>query len=793
MRSSRGFRRVFLALIAIPVILNASAPLFGAQEPPASTGVDQFLLERIGAAVEAAIQDGELRGAVVLVWHRGHTVYREAFGLQAVSPASEPMRIDTLFDLASLTKVVATATAVMMLVEEGRVRLRDPVASYLPGFERHGKQDITVEHLLTHMSGLRADLDLEQEFDGYDLAIARAIDETPVVPPATRFIYSDINFFVLGEIVARVSGMPLDAFAARRIFEPLDMRDTMFRPSAELASRIAPTAACGELAWPCGGAGATMLRGTVHDPTARRMGGVAGHAGLFGTASDLARFGAMFLAGGVLDGVRILAPLTVARMTSPATPVWIRDQRGLGWDIDSRYSASRGDLFSVGSFGHTGFTGTSMWLDPSTQTCVIFLSSRLHPRGQGDVTALRGRVATLAAAALTGAAIGRDPASRSAFDTGFSVDAGIDVLRDEGFARLRGSRVGLLTNQTGRARDGTSTLDLLRAAPDVDLRVLLSPEHGIRGDADGAVRDARDPGTGLPIYSLYGETRRPTSSMLNGLDTIVVDLQDVGVRFYTYGTTMAYVMEAAAARGMRVVILDRPNPITGVTVEGPLLDDEAAGFSGYLSMPVRHGLTLGELARVFNEERDIGVELEIVELRGWRRDLWFDESGLSWVNPSPNLRTVTQALLYPGVGAIEGTNLSVGRGTDTPFERIGAPWIDGVRLAASLNARGLPGVRFYAVTFTPDASRHAGERCHGVHVTVTDREALRPVRLGLEIAAALHRLHGGLFDLAAAARLLGSREALERVRAGEDPTAIAADWVEGERAWQTLRQPYLLY
>ena len=703
------------------------------------------------------------------------------------------MRVDTIFDLASLTKVVATATAVMMLVEEGRVRLRDPVARYLPGFERHGKQDITVEHLLTHVSGLRADLDLEQEFDGYDLAIARAIDERPVAPPATRFIYSDINFFVLGEIVARVSGMPLDEFAARRIFEPLNMRDTMFRPSVALTARIAPTEACGELAWPCGGAGATMLRGTVHDPTARRMGGVAGHAGLFGTASDLARFGAMLLAGGAVAGVRILAPLTVARMTLPATPIGIRDQRGLGWDIDSRYSANRGDLFPLGSFGHTGFTGTSMWLDLSTQTCIIFLSSRLHPHGQGDVTALRGRVATLAAAAVTRVPHSRDPASRAVFELGSIVDVGIDVLRGEGFTRLRGARVGLLTNQTGRARDGTSTLALLQAAPDVDLRVLLSPEHGIRGNADGVVKDAREPSTGLPIYSLYGETRRPTSRMLDGLDTIVVDLQDVGVRFYTYGTTMAYVMEAAAARGIRVVILDRPNPITGVAIEGPLLDEAAAGFTGYFSMPARHGLTLGELARLFNEERGIGVELEIVPLRGWRRDLWFDESGLSWVNPSPNLRTVTQALLYPGIGAIEGTNLSVGRGTDTPFERLGAPWIDGVRLAVSLNARQLPGVRFYPVTFTPDSRKYAGEQCQGVHMIVTDREALRPVRLGLEIAAALHRLHGGLFELADAARLLGSREALERVRAGEDPTDIATDWVEGERAWQILRRPYLLY
>ena len=453
------------------------------------------------------------------------------------------------------------------------------------------------------MSGLRPDLDLDAEFDGYEIAISRAIEEPLEAPAGDRFIYSDINFFILGDIVARASGMPLDRFAAQRIFAPLRMRSTAFKPGRDLRSRIAPTEACRPLGWPCGDTGATMLRGTVHDPTARRMGGVAGHAGLFGTAADLARFGAALISGGSLDGVRLLAPLTVARMTSPATPPGIRDRRGLGWDIDSRYSANRGDLFPVGSYGHTGFTGSSIWLDPSTRTVVVFLSSRLHPDGGGGVTALRGRVATLAAAAIT---VPPADASSAGNHREPEVEAGIDVLRDNRFARLRGARVGLLTNQTGRARDGTTTIDLLAASPMVDLRALFSPEHGIRGDVDGAVADATDLETGLPIYSLYGDTRRPTPQMLDSLDTIVVDLQDAGVRFYTYATTMAYLMEAAADRGLRVIVLDRPNPITGRAVEGPHLDDAAFGFTGYFSMPVRHGLTIGELARLFNAEKDIG-------------------------------------------------------------------------------------------------------------------------------------------------------------------------------------------
>lgn len=787
--------RPCLWLLLLGLAPGCGAPV--AERPPDRGAeplpIDSERLDRIDAAVQTAVAAGDLPGAVVLVWSQGRTRYLKAFGRRAVEPESEAMTADTLFDIASLTKVVATTTAVMMLVEEGRVRLRDPVAEYLPGFERRGKARITVEQLLAHVSGLRPDLDLEEEFDGRWEALERTYDEHPVAAPGERFIYSDLNFMLLGDIVERVSGLPLDRFAAERIFEPLGMRDTMFRPGAELAGRIAPTEACVGLEWPCrGGApGAVMLRGAVHDPTARRMGGVAGHAGLFSTAADLARFGEMLLARGALNSARVLAPLTVARMTSPATPAGMRDVRGLGWDIDSRYSSNRGDLFPIGSFGHTGFTGTSIWIDPASRSFVVFLSNRVHPDGGGRVVALRGRVATLAAAAILDR-----PAGPAAADTGRAaprVETGIDVLRAEQFAPLAGARVALLTNRTGLARDGARTIDLLHQSPAVELELLLSPEHGLGADADGPVGDARDAATGLPIYSLYGDTRRPTARMLAGVDAVVVDLQDAGARFYTYAATMAYVMEAAAGRGIRVVVLDRPNPITGAAVEGPLLDADQLGFTGYLPLPVRHGLTLGELARLFNAEREIGARLEVVPLRGWRRDLWFDETGLRWVNPSPNLRTVTQAALYPGIGAIEGANLSVGRGTDTPFERLGAPWIDGPALAERLNARGLRGVRAYPLTFTPVAGPYAGQACSGIHLLVTDRGALRPVRLGVEIAAALHHLHGARFEIGRTLRLLGSRETLERIVDGEDPAAIAASWAAGEQAWRARRAPFLLY
>jgi uncharacterized protein YbbC (DUF1343 family)/CubicO group peptidase (beta-lactamase class C family) len=809
-----------LALVAL-----ASQGRFAAQIP-ARTSESTAGFAPIAALVEAAIARHELPGAVVLVGRGDEIVYHRAFGNRAAVPSREPMTEDTIFDLASLTKVVATTTSVMTLVEQGRIRLSDPVTQFIPEFGRYRKTAITIRHLLTHTSGLRPDLELEVEFNGAEEAIRRAIEEVPTAPPGERFIYSDINFFLLGDIVRRVGGERIDRYAKAVIFDPLGMKETTFLPPEGWRPRIAPTERCRPLAWPCVGpadASVPFLRGTVHDPTARRMDGVAGHAGLFSTAADLSRFCRMLLDGGRLGAVRIVSPATVARMTSPATPPEMRSVRGLGWDIDSSYSANRGELFPIGSFGHTGFTGTSLWLDPATKSYVIFLSNRVHPDGKGDVTALRGKVATVAAAALLTlddvAAMGRGPfragvpnaaaalgwraadrgaespaRQRSVSSSRQPVLAGIDVLAAEGFARLRGKRVGLLTNQTGRSRAGESTIDLLAHAPGVTLVALFSPEHGIRGELDDKVSSSRDEKTGLQVYSLYGETRRPSDAMLDGIDTLVVDLQDIGARFYTYPASVGYVMEEAARRQAAVLVLDRPNPIDGFDVEGPMLDVAAVGFNGYLPMPVRHGLTLGELAMLFNGEKHIGADLTVVPMKNWRRDDWFDDTGLRWANPSPNMRNMVAATVYPGVGAIEGTNISVGRGTDTPFEQLGAPWIDGPALAAALNASGLAGVRFYPVTFTPAAgAKLGGQVCHGIFLIVTDRDRLRPVHVGVQVAATLSRLHGAQFRLEDAALLLGSTSTIAKIRAGEDPAAIASSWAPDEAAWRLTRAKYLLY
>ena len=775
--------------------------------PAAAARFDPTRLAAIETVVEEAIARKELPGAVVAVGSERGVALQVSVGQRAILPMPEPMTADTIFDAASLTKVVATTTAIMMLVEQGKLRLTDRLATHLPGFEKYGKRDITIRHLLTHTSGLRPDLEFNPEWCCYDVAISKAFDEVPIARLDERVIYSDINFFLLGHLVKVVSGEPLDVFTRKHVFLPLRMTDTMFKPPASLRPRIAPTEKCTAYSFPCGQVEGTWLRGVVHDPTARRMANVAGHAGLFTTAADLSRFARMLLNGGQLDGVRILSPLTVARMTAPSTPPGERNVRGLGWDINSSFSANKGDLFPQRSFGHTGFTGTSLWVDPGTRTFVVFLSNRVHPDGKGDVTPLRARVANIVAGAVR-------VAPAAVVDThGFSnvpasgvvptrpaarTMTGIDVLQAEGFARLAGRKVGLLTNHTGRTRGGQSTIDAFHAAKNLTLVALFSPEHGIRGILDEEIPSSVDEKTGLTIHSLYGKTRRPTAEMLQGIDTMVVDLQDIGSRFYTYMSSLGLLLEEAAPRGIEVVVLDRPNPINGWLIEGPKPDPLPAGaptsFVAYFpSMPIRHGMTLGELAKLFNEERKIGAKLTIVEMKGWSREAWWDETALMWVNPSPNMRSLTQATMYPGIGAVEYANLSVGRGTDAPFERIGAPWIDGVALAEALNARNLPGIRFYPVLFTPTSSVYKDEPCQGVYFIVTDRNALRPVRVGLELVSALARLFPGRLDLKRTATLYGSSDQLSRALTGEDPARLAAQWASDEVNWYNLRAKYLIY
>lgn len=786
MRSARLAALLLLLTTAVAASARISAkprPL----EPPG--------LKHLDAVVERSIADDELPGAVVLVWHKGRVVYRKAYGDRALVPAREPMTMDTIFDLASLTKVVATAPSVLKLVEEGRIRLNDPVARYLPEFGTDGKENITVRQLLTHFSGLRPDLSLDQPWSGYETAIQKAFAETPVVAPGTRFIYSDINFIVLGELVHRVSGQPLDEFARKNIFSPLGMKDTGFRPLAALRARIAPTEE----------RGGRILRGEVHDPTAERMGGVAGHAGLFSTADDLARFAEMFLSGGRYRGHRILSPLAIAKMTSPQAPSWSAIERGLGWDLDSPFSANRGDLLPIGSYGHTGFTGTSLWIDPVSSTFIILLANSVHPKVRPPLSSLRARVADIVAASLPAVAQEHilSPGARltgwveraggAASARNGEVKAGIDRLIEEKFTGLVGKRLGLITNQTGLTLKGGRTIDVLFHAPGVRLVKIFSPEHGPTGTAEGKVASSSDANTGLPIASLYGETRRPTAEMLEGLDALVFDIQDAGVRYYTYITTMAYAMEEAAKLKIAFYVLDRPNPLGGVAVEGPILDRDRLSFVGYFPLPLRYGMTLGELAQMFNTENKIGVDLHIIMMVGWRRSDWYDSTGLLWVNPSPNLRSLNAAITYAAVELLRSAGVSVGRGTDAPFEQFGAPWIDPVKLSDYLNRRNLPGIRFYPVEFTPTADLYPNEPCHGVRLIVVDRNHLDVGWLGVELVTALARFWPQHFTIEKTMTLLGSRATMEELKSGVDPERIAESWFVDLEQFRKLREKYLLY
>ena len=768
------------------------------------SGASAARLSRIDAVVEEAIAHGDLPGAVVLVGRGDRIVFRKAYGNRAVVPSREPMTVDTVFDVASLTKPIATATSVMILVERGRLALADPVARYIPDFAAGGgdREKVTVAELLTHRAGFAPDDPLELYTGSPEEIFQRKYRQPLESPPGSRFRYSDVGYEILGELVRKVSGMPLDEFSEQEIFRPLGMKDTHFRPltssrflgdriglndpSRPPVSRIAPTERRDD----------HWLRGEVHDPRAYALGGVAGHAGVFSTADDVARWCRMILAGGRLGSARILSPLGVDAMTRPRF-YGDGDMRALAFDVSTAYSRNRGDLFPPGSFGHTGFTGTSLWIDPSSGAYVVFLSNRVHPDGKGDVGRVRGLVATIAGSAL------EDDTRKSARRLSARVPiprevlAGVDGLISENFRPIAGRRVALLTNATGRARDGRSTIEVLASEQakkaGVKLVRLLSPEHGIRTDTDSKVADETDGATGLPVVSLYGDGRRPGVGSLGDLDAVVVDVQDVGTRFYTYITTLRYVLEDAAKANVGVVVLDRPDPIGGMAVEGPLADSDRLSFTVPHTMPVRYAMTPGELAMLYEDELRLGGRVEVVKLSAWSRRLWYDETGLEWTNPSPNMRSVAEATLYPGIGLLETTNLSVGRGTDTPFEVIGAPWLDGRRLAAVLSERKLPGVTFTPIHFTPASSTFAGERCGGVRFTVTDRESLRPVALGIEIAVALKVLHPVDWQRANFVSLLANRETFDRLQRGETADEIVKSWEKGLEEFRKRRAKHLLY
>jgi len=772
--------RACVVLLALSVL-----PAPALAEPPDFSAVD--------AAANDAVASGEIPGAVILVGQGSRILYHRAFGLRQVIPSVEPMTEDTVFDLASLTKPLGTTLAVMSLVERGRVRLDAPLGAYLREFRGRAFQEVTIRRILTHRAGFVAVPPDAVVRPGFPRA-ARLLAEIPLdYPPGTGVQYSDTGFILLGEVVRRVSGEPLDAYLRHVIFRPLGLTETTFHPVPRLRERVAPTEFVD----------GRLLLGEVHDPRARLLGGVAGNAGMFSTAWELARLCRMLVDGGSFEGLRVLKQGTVETMWTPSPSP--DGPRALGWDVNSTYATPMDLFFPAGSVGHTGFTGTMVWVDPPTRTYMIVLTNRLHPSGNGSgrIRELRMRVAAAVGSALfyqpapaaVGAGSGQEPGPAADVPppTGGQVQTGIDVLVRQNFGLLAGRTVGVITNQTGLDATGRRTIDLLATAPGVRLQAIFSPEHGLTGEATDDVPNGRDAVTGLPVWSLYGVTRRPTPEMLQGLTALVYDVQDVGVRYYTYLATLVYAMQEAARRQIPVFVLDRPDPITGSVVEGPLIDPDLRSFTAPLPIPVRTGLTVGEFARMAAAEQHIPVSLTVVQMAGWSRSAWFDQTGLPWTNPSPNIRSVTQALLYSGLGLLEATNLSVGRGTDTPFEILGAPWIEPYSLAAALNDLGLPGVRFVPAFFTPMADVYATQPCAGVHVVVTNRETIRPVTVALALARELRERYRDQFRPESIQNLLVNRSMMWAFLRN-DPLARLQAWAEQERdSFLKRRASYLIY
>ncbi len=775
---------------------SLKSPQIHKYQPPLSptaktTAPIQFFnlekLRQVDQAIHDAIDDGKIPGGVLWAERKGQ-IYHKAYGHRSLFPNREKMTPDTIFDLASLTKVIATAPAIAKLHELQKLNVNDTVAKYLPAFAQNNKESVTIRHLLTHTSGLRPGLSLQTDWNGRRRAIQLACAETLQTPPGSKFKYSDLNYILLGEIVQQVAGAPLHKFCQTAFYLPLGMTDTRFLPPANFLPRIAPTIKVQS----------QITRGAVHDPLAARMGGHAGHAGLFSTAKDLALFARMLLNQGQHNGTSILKSQTVTQLTQNQSPPGLQEQRGWGWDIDSPYSSPRGRLFEIGSYGHTGWTGSSIWIDPFSETFVIFLSNRNHPNETGNVIGLRRAIGTLVAEAVTDypfpktTANQKPPQTKPALPSRLDTLNGIDVLKKDNFAALHGLAVGLITNHTGRDKNSQSTIDLLHQAPRVKLTALFSPEHGLRGTFDHSVPDDIDPKTKLPVFSLYGKNRQPTPKQLQNLDALVFDIQDVGCRFYTYISTMGLAMEAAANAGLKFIVLDRVNPISGNRIEGPVAVGKTS-FIAHHPIPIRHGMTVGELAKLFAAEKQLRLNLQIIPLENWQRDVWLDQTSLPWTNPSPNMRSLSAAALYPGIGLLEMTALSVGRGTPTPFEVIGAPYIDNAKLAAELNQSNLPGIQIQPVQYTPNNSVFAQETCQGIRFTITNRKQFQPIDLGIGIAKILHRDYPQHFDLNQVNRLLRSPQTIQAIRKNQSLATIKDLWAAEIHSFRQRRAPHLLY
>ncbi len=706
-------------------------------------------------ALRDAVRDAKCPGAAAYVGKGGDELLHEAEGFRQLVPKRQRAQKDTIYDLASLTKVIATTTAILLLHEDGVVDLDAPVSTYLPipSFKR-----FTVRHCLTHTAGLHPGKPLYKECTSLNEMLQRYAELELSWPPGTRRRYSDVSFMILGKVVELASRDALDAFCAKRIFRPLKMDDTTFNPPKTWTDRCAATEKC---AWR-----GKIIRGVVHDENAYAVGGVSGHAGLFSTTGDLSRF-----CRALLDG-KLLKAETVAEMRRLGqVPVY--PWQGLGWKLDPWSSSGEGFLPSRAAIGHTGWTGTSLWLDFDSNIFAILLANTCHPsRDNRDTSTLRHVFYQAVAKAL--------------YPDMANVHTGLDRLLYDDLGTIRGKRLAVLTNGAAVDQLGRPLLDVFALEPSAVVQRIYSPEHGFHGQAEAGEKVASD----NSVVSLYGDRRAPAREELAGLDYFVVDLPDVGSRYYTYMATMKDCLTACGEAGVPVLVLDRPNPIGGAILEGSVAERCESPVC-CAPIPVRHGMTLGELAKFFAASMAKAPKVTVNELDGWRRELLFPQCALPWVPPSPNMPDPETALLYAGTCLFEGTNLNEGRGTDTPFKIAGAPWLDAQTVIDALEKGDREGCTLEAVKYTPRAipgkaaePRYRDKTCVGIRMHVEDASSLRPFRLAIALLVAIRKHHrefemSDWFDTLAGTRAL--RQSIEKnqsadaIIAAYAPTLIEFD------------------
>lgn len=667
-----------------------------------------------------AVETAQAPGAVACVGTLEKNLFLDAVGQRQLIPHSLPAEKDTLYDLASLTKVIAAATSIMQLRDAGALDLDQPVSEFVPV---PAFQAFTIRHLLSHTSGLPAGRPWYREVTNTNEMVQRIATLQPGWTPGTRHLYSDLGYILLGKIVELAAADSLDAYCSKHIFKPLEMNQTTFRPPEAWRAQCAATERC---SWRN-----RVILGEVHDENAWAMGGVSGHAGLFSTAGDLAHF-----CRGLLTG-RLLASKTLEEMIrfgqTPCFP-W----QGLGWKIDPWMDSIEGYLPSRLAFGHTGWTGTSMWLDHASGNFAILLSNTCHPSREKRYNRPLRRIF------YTGTAARLNPHSSNAH-------TGLDRIVWDRYEALAGKRIALLTNRAAVDSLGRSILDVLKLRPDIEIKRIYSPEHGLEVRAEAGEAVPSKPGDSIPVTSLYGGQKQPTREELRNIQLFVVDLPDIGARYYTYMATMKDCMSACAESGIPMLVLDRPNPLGGRLLEGTMPEITGSPVCS-AKIPVRHGMTLGELAHFFakTEFTDRKLEVGVCAAGNWPRELMYPDCALPWVPPSPNIPTADAALVYIGTCLLEGVNINEGRGTPAPFQLVGAPWLKPGPLIDILEPETFTGLALKTASFTPVSlpgkashPRYQDQPCQGLHIQVADPGSARPFAFAVALLCAIHRQHSG--------------------------------------------------